>query len=203
MRAMFGLDSARSPHGYRQDLPHRLDWRIADRMVIEPIKLDVLHQACSDLDMILELPIEKGLSRVELYGHACLAFEENNFSLCLAQAWLAIESLLTELWEKHIYGKDRKLEDGKDLLNKERKSRLFGADFTTSMTSELLLVEGALPEKLYFAIKPVRSARNKWIHGLEAPDMDLAKNALDILEELLVFVCSINLKIYHSASHSF
>lgn len=198
-RAALGLDTARSLHGFRIDIaPQISDWRIVDRNVLPAISLAVLEKTCRDLDEVLAMPIEQGLTRLALYEQAGTAFEENDFSLCLVQAWSATESLISEIWEKHVKGKQRKLEDGGDLLTKSREDCLFGPTFTTSMVTELLLVEKILPDKLYAAIKPVRSARNKWIHGLVSPDLDTAKAALEILEELLELVCNIQVKIHHA-----
>jgi len=83
VRANYSLDGARSHHGYRTDLPQRLDWRIVDRSVLPPIPLRALEGACTLLDSVLSLPLERGLTRVELYAHAATAYREYNFSLCL------------------------------------------------------------------------------------------------------------------------
>jgi len=101
------------------------------------------------------------------------------------------------MWEEHLHSKDRELDEGGKLLSKDRKKYLLGRDFPTSMVTELLLLDQKIPDKLFAATKPVRSARNKWIHGLEAPSQETAQAALDVLELLLDIVCSLKIKLHH------
>lgn len=182
-RAYLGMDDARHPRGYHPDLPHICDWRIADRSALAPIQVEHMEEALQMLDAALLLPTEKALQRIVLYGHACKAFEENNFPLALGQAWLACESLLSEMWDAH-----QKSQPGGGKRKKPRQ---------ISAIIKELVDAGLITADLFATIDPARGARNGWIHDLDPPTMEMANHGLTVWEILMEKVSSLRLQIPH------
>jgi hypothetical protein len=53
------------------------------------------------------------------------------------------------------------------VINKDRKRRPEGREYTASIVTVILTLTNALPYELYDAMLRVRGARNNWVHDLQ------------------------------------
>ena len=197
-RTHLGMGEARNPRTYDKQLPPGMsDWRIVDREVLPPVPINVLDESLVLLDEIVCLPIEKGLQRVKLYGLASSAFCDGNFSISLLQAWPVTESLLFEIWRKHLDDNNGEIEDGVKLLNSKRMEALTGKDMTASMVTNLLFFQKLLPYSVYSRLQKARQARNSLVHGLKPPPKQIVLDLLEATEELMGLVLNLHLKLHH------
>lgn len=186
IRAHFGLEEARYPSSYDKQLPPGMDWKIKERSVRGPaLSKAALDATLDELDMLLALPVERGLHRVEMYGLAARAFSDGNFSMALLQGWLVTESLLSEMWAEHLEGRNKTFDDGSKLLGERRLSFLTDKEVTISLCSHLLLALEVLPLRLFQKTEKGRKARNELVHSMKTPKKAVVQELLEATRELL------------------
>lgn len=90
-------------------------------------------------------------------------FSQFNYTGATIEAWVVLEKIINALWDKYIATKK---EQGVN-INRNRKDKLTGADFSASIISEILSLAGIIDNETYNTLNTVRQARNHWMHKLE------------------------------------
>jgi hypothetical protein len=132
------------------------------------------------LDAILKHDLEFALDLVALLHYAHVAYQEHDYPLATVLAWTVCEALLNAQWKNYLDKRRQRQEGGQSTIaiNRPRRDFLTSAEITASIKSEVLELAGELSLETYNAIKPARSARNKWLHELKEPSGKSAARAL-------------------------
>jgi hypothetical protein len=88
-------------------------------------------------------------------------------------------------------------------VNSKRKEKLSGRDFTASVISEVLELNGLITHELFLGIDKVRRARNAWLHSLGDVSDREASSAIRTAEKMLESVGKTRLSITISKDVSF
>ncbi len=124
----------------------------------------------------------------ELLLHAFNLHESGKYEASHIAAWTIVERCLNELWNKQLCelgNQHTSLGTKEVFINRERKQKLTGHDFTASIISEFLSLSGILPFDKYRLITSVRQTRNKWLHNLHAIDRADANEAINLAQFML------------------
>ncbi len=130
-------------------------------------------------------------------GHLVLLAADHyrrwRFDQALMAAWTAAEALLAVLWERYVDDSAASPARTGYVLNKKRRDRLHGADFTTSIVAEVLSLVGVIDQELFDQLSHARSARNRWVHGLAPVAHDAASSGVCSAERLLEMTTGVHL----------
>ncbi len=140
----------------------------------------VLIDSFEALNAILLHDFDFALDLVALLHYALVAYQEHDYPLTTVLAWTVCEALLNARWKSYLDERRQRKEDGQPTIaiNHDRLKFLTSSEITASIMSEMLELAGELSLDLYNAIKPARSARNKWLHDLKEPSGKGAAQAL-------------------------
>lgn len=165
--------------------------RLKNRPLIEQDTLEFSFQV---LEQILDNEFEDLVQLVELLYRAAGEYPEYRFAESLILSWAVCEKLLDKLWKTYIAENERDDEGGLR-INKKRRDRLTGSDFTASVISEILELNGRLPFPLFQNLEILRQSRNGWLHSLKAvSDSDAAK-AVRTTEHFMEHVTGIRMHL--------
>jgi len=129
---------------------------------------------------------------VALLNRGASAFHDHSFEQALILAWAVTEACQSELWKRYISD----AANAQTLnMNRDRRERLHGRDFTASVISEVLSMAGILSDDLKRRMDSARSARNKWMHGIRPPTTDVARESIIVACELLNRIAQLELPI--------
>lgn len=180
---------------YNPNYPPGLDFRIISR------RINLTPSAIEKSFELFEKALGSNTMRIiavaDLYLRSCSVCEEHNFALSTVLAWTACEKLLNVLWERHIDDCDREnsVPDAK-FVNRTRKERLMGANFTASVVIEILSLANHIDFALYEKLNKVRRARNNWVHDLESEiNSDIAQIGLQATGDLMELVDAIPIRL--------
>lgn len=166
--------------------PPKDDWRLLRGTTVD---LDAITQSYDQLDEILSTGnADQLLPVVDVALRGSVAHYAKAWDAALIQSWAAIERLLTGIWETYIAENRERVRDGerKVFINADRKDQLLkGRDYTISVVSEILSLLDVLPDEIYRRLKPIRQARNGWMHQLEPVSASASAQSLSILFDLL------------------
>lgn len=191
--------SCRYRRTYQEGLPIWLDSRLADRITV--VTVETLERASELLERLLEIGLTRGIERVDYMHQARQALWEGRYSLCLTLNWAVIESLVNQIWKAWYQAQDRDLEESEKknndekFLSKDRKGTLDGKDFTNSIVSEILSLNGLITWEHYRDLKRVRSARNSFLHTLEAVAEEAALLSVGLAEKLFEHVEQVRFRV--------
>jgi hypothetical protein len=147
------------------------------------IELDVVEHSLSLLDAILT---KKDAALVQLveasYMSACRSCERR-FGEALVLAWGVCEQLVSHEWSKLIDAADHS--SGAIRMNKERKTKLTGRDYTASVMTEVLELSGRIDHELYRLLEVARKARNRWAHEMRLPKESEVSVSIRAMEQML------------------
>jgi hypothetical protein len=131
----------------------------------------------------------------DLALRAAVAHMSRTFDASLIQSWAAVERLLTDVWERYIADNRGRPLDGSSgvFINGKRKEILTGRDFPISVVSETLSLLNLISFEQYQRLRPVRQARNSWIHALSPVPAGASAQALHLAFDLLRSVYGIDL----------
>jgi hypothetical protein len=163
------------------------------------ISVEVVTQSFEMLDKILQHSEADALDLVNLYARSCKAYEDHDYSLCLATAWTVIEKLLYYFWEgylNHLNGTRQPAPGRAKFINSKRKDNLIkGQNYSASIVIEILSLTNTIPASLYEELMVLRKARNNWIHELKAPEWETAKDAVLKAAEMLRLIYNLDLNV--------
>jgi hypothetical protein len=187
-------------------LNSQLDADVAGRRRRIVIGLDAVNYSFDLLDEILTKEIPDLLKLINLIYLAAISYGQHDFPTAQIMAWTVCERLLRILWGRYIEQKSEiDDEDGGKVttMNKKRKEKLFGIDYTASVISEVLALSGVLNHDLYTKIDQVRIVRNGWLHSLKSISADQASTAISTAQEFLKEISGIRLLVTLSYSMHF
>ncbi len=132
------------------------------RRILEP---EVVSRAADLLDKLL---IAGGSDGVTLLDQLFVARElcaEGRVGIGVASIWAVLEKFIFADWKEYISSQ-------RDVINKKRREKLNGMNYTSSIVLDNLNLLGVYEEDLFLALDSVRQLRNNWMHNLKEPDND-------------------------------
>jgi hypothetical protein len=181
----------------KDGIPQEFAWWKHERSAT--ISIDTVTKSYELLENILKHPSEDALDLIHLYIRSCKAYEDHDFGLCLITSWGIVEKLLDFYWEgylDHLNSARLALPGKQKFLNKDRRKILTdGRDYSASVITEILSLNGVIPGSLYVEISQVRQARNRWIHGLESVSSDTAGAAIRLAGEMLRLIYNLDFRV--------
>ena len=101
-----------------------------------------------------------------------------NYENSIVISWFILETYINQLWDKMLDSND---------IKGGRKRKLKDRDYTASVKTEFLQLQGSISDERYESLDKLRSVRNKIAHNymeFDATDTD-SKNALELVKEIL------------------
>jgi hypothetical protein len=169
------------------------------------ISLRTIEESLAALDEVLAHPAQYALLLSDLLLRACQAYEDQNNNLSLTISWTIIEKLLRRMWSNYIEANREREIRGEQMtfINKARRTKLEGNDYTASVVAEILSLSDVLEPSLYSDIEIIRRARNKWLHGLKPPSSSEAELAIGLAQRMLSVVEGLDYELRVFQVHSF
>jgi hypothetical protein len=131
------------------------------------IELPVIERSFQLLDDILMKNDPHLIELIHNFYIASIRGRETHLGEALVLAWGVCEQLLSVAW-KAMLSKVQSDETIKR-MNKDRRKKFDGRDYTASVIIEILELQGKLDTHLYTNLETARKARNRWAHELELP----------------------------------
>jgi hypothetical protein len=137
------------------------------------ISQESLKAALDLTDSALNDESNDAATLAELILHAFHLHDSGKYEASLVSAWTVAERCLNQIWSSHLDDAERKHTaelGGSDrkFINADRRTKLTGRDFTTSIVSEVLSLNGLLSFEQYKLTCDVRQTRNAWLHKCHA-----------------------------------
>lgn len=156
------LHRARWEWSYDPSLSIEEDERIAWRRVLaQPVfdrTIEQFDKVCLEYDKIQLLSqVTKALD----------SFNTMDWAAALVQAWFVIEVLLRIAWINHVSNRVQGLDGGTERIDRERRARLHGRNYSASIMANVLELAGEIDYKVSQQIESVRKKRNDVVHSLE------------------------------------
>ena len=165
-----------------------------------PLKQGTVEEACRLLDSILRE--EDVVQLVDLLYKGYFRYSLHDFSLAAVIAWAVCEKLLNVSWSRYL--NDLRSADQQAIrMPRQRLQKLMGRDFSASTLTEFHELAGLLSFEMYNKLNQARQIRNAWMHNLESATDHDAANALQIAQELLKEIFSVELKIQLARSSQY
>lgn len=156
---------------YNPNYPVEIDQRIAHRHTI--IK-EVFDKSIVDFKKIFtDIDTVYILSQI---NSALSEFKKLSFRQSLILSWFSIEYFINKHWINFLQEKKEAKET--QIINSTRREFLTGKDITSSIMSNMLELNGKIPNDIFVKIDNVRGKRNLIIHNL-----DRVKKLADVLKE--------------------
>jgi hypothetical protein len=154
------------------------------------VTLDVLSDAFKLTDTALADEANDAATLGELLLHA---FELHDSGKCEAShisAWTVAERCLNQMWRSHLDDAETRFstsigDPDEKFINSTRMQKLTGRDFTASIVSEILSLNGLLPFEQYKLTVNVRQTRNDWLHKLRSINRDDSAKAINLARFML------------------
>lgn len=146
--------------------------------ICETIPASILQTAIDMTNAAVAERFDDAITLADLLLHAFFLHQSGKYEASHISSWTIAEKCLNELWMTYLRELDEQHSghefEGK-FINKDRKGKLTGRDFTASIISEVLSLSGIVPFDKYELMSCVRKKRNDWLHHLGAigrPDAD-------------------------------
>jgi hypothetical protein len=194
------LATARYPATYHPGLPKRMDWRNRTRTSIF-IRPNAVEQSFAMFGEILDRPnAVRLITLADLLTRSVKALSELTFEVSLGLSWMVCEACLDQMWDRYLDRQTRKEIDGvlTQVINRERRDKLNGRDYSASVIAEILSLADVLPYRDYKELSQVRSARNDWIHDLETVEPAVARKASELAQRMLFQVEGVHFTVWPS-----
>lgn len=159
------------------------------------IELESVKNSFKLLKEILESNTKNLFNLIDMFYKAIVTCSESRFSEALILCWTVCENLLNQKWENYIEER-RTVNNGISRINRERKEKLMGADFTASIVSEILELVDVLPKDIFDALNKIRGKRNKWMHEQKEVTYMDALAAIEGTKRLIQHVTGLQLNIH-------
>lgn len=152
-----GRNILNNSHGVNRTRP--LGRRVIETEVVEH-SIDLLDGVLAKSDVAVIQMVEA------LYMAACRN-RDKRFGEALTLAWSVCEQAIFAKWRGHIDSLRSPVDATR--MPKDRKEKLLGRDYTSSVVLETLEFLGILDGETYRMLDICRRARNKWAHQLRTP----------------------------------
>lgn len=135
-----------------------------------------------------------------LVYQACFQYRMHQFSSAHITAWSIAEVALNKMWEKL---QQDAVQNSVTRISKHRRKQLNGRDFTASVITQLLSLNGQITDQQLERLDAARKTRNNFAHLLvriEAPDASAALSiALEMLSEVLKIILrpALSYRLWH------
>ncbi len=135
------------------------------------LTLEILHKSISLAEGALQEEGNDAATLAELLLHAFHLNDSGKYEASHISAWTVAERCINHIWLSRLDDKEREYsnssaESQEKFINAIRRQKLTGRDFTASVVSEVLSLEGLLPFEQYKLATRVRQTRNEWLHKL-------------------------------------
>ncbi len=126
----------------------------------------------------------------ELMLHAFKLHDSGKYEASHISAWTITERCMNQIWQSHLDNAERQHtkctgDSDEKFINSTRREKLTGRDFTASIISEILSLNGLLPFKQYKLVCKVRQTRNAWLHKLRAINREDSSYAIFLAQFML------------------
>ena len=126
----------------------------------------------------------------ELLLKAFRLHDSGQYEASHISAWTIIERCLNIVWNRYLENAEEKYSgqissSEKKFINSERRTKLSGRDFSMSIVSEILSLNGLIPFSQYELSCKVRQDRNNWLHKLSPIDRLASANSINLARSLL------------------
>jgi hypothetical protein len=163
------------------------------------LEKDTVIYSLELLEQIITNPFDDLLLLTELLYRAAVQYAEYRVAESLILSWAVCERLLTELWERYLKSNEHS-SAGEQRMNADRRQKLKGRDYTSSVRLEVLELAGQLPTELFRAVDDVRKIRNNWLHSLASVKSRQAALSVRAAESLFRFATGLNISLSLSQS---
>lgn len=154
------------------------------------MSLESLRSAVELTDLALNDESNEAAMLGELVLHAFYLYDSGKYPASLISAWTVAERCLNQIWSLYLAESEQKHSEdlgdaGRKFINAERRNKLTGRDFTASIMSEVLSLNGSLPFEQYKLTCEVRQARNEWLHKCHTINRLDSANAINLARFML------------------
>jgi uncharacterized protein YutE (UPF0331/DUF86 family) len=163
----------------------------------QTIKISVIERSFEQQDEILcKSDPHRLIELINAFYVAATRGRDTYRGEALVLAWSVCEQLLSVIWESLI----EEVQSGSDSrMNKARRKKLDGRDYTASVVIEMLELQGKLDQELYSHLEKARQARNRWAHKFVAPDLGQIHSSMRAAEILFRKFLGIDLRLQYAA----
>lgn len=167
--------------------------RHKDFMCVHPvISLNALSETIRLTDEALSRDAKDATVLGELLLQAFQLHDTGRYEASHISAWTIIERCMNIIWSSYLDDAENqntvdKGKSGKKFINSDRRVKLTGRDFTMSIVSEILSLNGLLPYTQYELSCKVRQDRNNWLHKLTPIDKSASLDAINLSRFILKY----------------
>jgi hypothetical protein len=178
----------RHPSSYSADLPIDFDTRLQFRQVVS---VESLTYALGAFTKTFGIPgSQRPLSG---FAKSLAEYKVGNYETSIVLSWFIIEATLNTLWKDYLTSQNSDMGDGRIRINRERRDYLTGRDYTASVLSNLLELNGTIENALFLNIDAARGYRNKIVHAKDfRPSATESQLVLRTAQEMIKRVWSIS-----------
>lgn len=154
------------------------------------LETEVVDDSLSRLDQILLAGPPELIQMVEaayLAGHRCT---EGRSGEAITLAWSVCEQLISTVWRRFLTGTSPK-----SRMTGKRIKKLTGRDYTSSVITEFLELEGLIEHAVFQHLEEARRGRNRWVHDMKEPNDSQVSRSIQAVEGLLQSVHEIQLSL--------
>lgn len=198
--------------GYAEDVenPHSLARIVLNNSYLVPraeplprrsVETPVIAKSFELLGALLTHQEHSLLDMVDVLYISAHRRAENRPGESVVLAWAVCERLVSIAWRRLLESKITH-PAGATRMNKERRKKLEGRDYTASVMVEMLEISGTITTEVYGALERGCKARNAWAHNLESPDAADAYTCIEAAQMLLREVLGVELKLQVSGRGS-
>lgn len=190
-------DDSENPHALARNVLNNSYAIIRDRPLgRRVIELNVVDHSLDMLDKILQQGQHEVLAIVEALYMAACRNTEKRYGEALTLAWSVCEQAIFVMWNEHLEEINSKSDD--DRINKERRKKLSGRDYTSSIVIESLELSEKIDRQTYRMLDVCRRARNNWAHRLKSPKSSESDVCLRVAEKMVQQVFRVPIRLqYH------
>ena len=154
------------------------------------ITLDIVATAISLTDAALVDEANDAATLGELLLHSFELHDSGKYEASHISSWTVAERCMNQIWRSHLDDAECRYSsstsDPKEkFINSTRRQTLTGRDFTASIISEILSLNGLLPFEQYKLAVEVRKTRNDWLHKLRRIGNADSANAINLAQFML------------------
>jgi hypothetical protein len=118
---------------------------------------------------------------------------EKRFGESVVIGWTVCEQLISIAWRRVLDTK--KTSDGLGTMSGKRIDKLTGRDYTASVMTEFLQLNGTISNEVYAWLETARKARNAWAHTMKTPSESDVHACLSAAQRLFKQLLDIDLRL--------
>lgn len=154
------------------------------------VAIDVLADAFALTDTALADETNDAATLGELLLHAFELHDSGKYEASHISAWTVAERCMNQIWRSHLNDAETRFssptgDSDEKFINSNRMQKLTGRDFTASIVSEVLSLNGLLPFEQYKLTASVRQTRNDWLHKLRCIESADSAKAINLARFML------------------